>query len=229
MADMAEFASTLRLRRFIIPSEVRCTGKTIGKGAYGIVEELEFNGLICAGKKIYDILIDQENQGASRIVRKYYEECQLMSDLKHPNLVQFLGLSYLEDSSLPYIVMECLLTNLHDLLLGNRDASFFLELKRSILGDVARGLVYLHKRTPSVIHRDLTARNVLLNKAMVAKISDLGNARIVNFQPGQLAQTLSLNPGTAIYMPPEAMARYGPSLDIFSFGHLALFTVIQVS
>ena len=67
---------------------------------------------------------------------------------------------------------------------------------------------------------------------MVAKISDLGNARIVNLQPGQLAQTLSRIPGTAVYMPPEAFhcaATYGPRLDIFSFGHLALFTVTQVS
>jgi serine/threonine protein kinase len=53
----------------------------------------------------------------------------------------------------------------------------------------------------------------------------------VNLQPGQLARTLSQLPGTLVYMPPEALSsssRYGPSLDIFSFGHLALFTLLQV-
>lgn len=67
---------------------------------------------------------------------------------------------------------------------------------------------------------------------MVAKISDLGNARLVNLRPGQLAQTLTRIPGTLAYMPPEALSEtstYGPKLDIFSFGHLALFTLIQVS
>ena len=70
---------------------------------------------------------------------------------------------------------------------------------------------------------------------MVAKIADLGNSRIIHFLPGQLAQTLSHNPGTLVYMPPEVMdeidgtAHYGPRLDIFSYGHLALFTVTEVS
>ena len=66
---------------------------------------------------------------------------------------------------------------------------------------------------------------------MVAKISDLGNSRIVDLQPGQLAKTLSRIPGTLVYMPPEAfdnLSKYGPRLDIFSFGHLALFTITQV-
>ncbi len=66
---------------------------------------------------------------------------------------------------------------------------------------------------------------------MVAKISDLGNARIVDFLPGQLACTQSRVPGTAVYMPPEAFdqhSRYGPRLDLFSLGHLALYMLIQV-
>ena len=66
---------------------------------------------------------------------------------------------------------------------------------------------------------------------MVAKISDLGNSRIVDLQPGQLARTLSRLPGTMVYMAPEAYQEtslYGTKLDMFSFGHLGLFTVIQV-
>ena len=79
-------------------------------------------------------------------------------------------------------------------------------------------------RTPAIIHRDLTARNVLLNSAMVAKIADMGNSRLVDMQPGQ-TMTRGV-PGTPVYMPPEAFEvppKYGPKLDMFSFGHLALF------
>ena len=125
--------------------------------------------------------------------------------------------------------MEKLDGNLDDLLETVPNVS--LTLKYSILEDVARGLLYLHKRTPQIIHRDLTAKNVLLTTSLMAKITDLGNSRIVNIQPGQLTQTLSRNPGTAVYMPPEALcaaARYGPSLDIFSFGHLGIFVGLQV-
>ena len=106
-----------------------------------------------------------------------------------------------------------------------------LSLKRSVLEDVAKGLLYLHTHDQQIIHRDLTAKNVLLTSSLVAKITDFGNSRIVNLQPGQLARTLSRLPGTLVYMPPEAFSvssHYGPSLDVFSFGHLALFTLTQV-
>ena len=129
-----------------------------------------------------------------------------MSDLRHPHLVQFLGVCFLPNSTLPMLVMERLLTSLDELLEHNPNIP--LSLKRSILADVARGLVYLHSHSPPVIHRDLSAKNVLLNSAMVAKISDLGNACIVDFQPGQLVRTLSRIPRTMVYMPPWGIRCY---------------------
>ena len=187
------------------------------------------NGLICAGKKIHDVLIDAANAGVENVAGKYVQECQLMSDLRHPNITLFLGVCFLPNCQLPVLLMERLDGSLDDLL--ETVPNIPLVLKRSVLEDVSRGLLYLHKHTPQIIHRDLTAKNVLLTSYFVAKITDLGNSRIVNLQPGQLARTLSRLPGTLVYMPPEALSassRYGPSLDVFSFGHLALFTLIQV-
>ena len=186
-------------------------------------------GLICAGKKIYEILLDAGNVGVDNISQKYLREFELMSDLRHPNVTQFLGVCFLPNCQLPVLVMERLDGSLDDLL--EIVPNIPLVLKRSTLEDVARGLLYLHAHDPQIIHRDLTAKNVLLTSSLVAKITDLGNSRIVTLQPGQLARTLSRLPGTLSYMPPEALkssARYGPSLDVFSFGHLALFTLTQV-
>lgn len=152
-----------------------------------------------------------------------------MSDLRHPNITQFLGLCLFPDVQLPLLVMERLDTNLDDLIEDLPNLP--LSIKRSVLEDIASGLFYLHNRQPPVIHRDLTARNVLLTSSLVAKITDMGNARIVDMRPGQMTRTLSQFPGTLVYMPPEALeerSRYGPALDIFSFGHLGLFTIIQV-
>ena len=188
------------------------------------------NGLLCAGKKIHEILLDVDNIGVRDIAARYVQECQLMSDLRHPNITLFLGLCFLPSCQFPVLVMERLETSLDDLL--EAAPKIPLILKYSMLEDVSQGLLYLHKHDPQIIHRDLTARNVLLTSALVAKITDLGNSRIVNIQPGQLAQTLSRNPGTLVYMPPEALsaaARYGPSLDVFSFGHLGIFVGLQVS
>ncbi len=145
-----------------------------------------------------------------------------MAGLRHPNITQFLGLCLLEESDLPLLVMERLEMSVDDLP---------LQVKISILTDTGSGLVYLHSRRPPIIHGDLTARNILLTSSLTAKITDMGNSRMVTLKPAQLAQTLSKNPGTTVYMPPEALSeshRYGPSLDVFSFGHLALYILIQV-
>ena len=162
------------------------------------------------------------------MVDKYYKECSLLSELRHPHIVQFLGICFLPDSQLPVLVMERLQGSLDEFL--ETTPNIPLHTKLSILHDVATGLVFLHNRSPAVIHRDLTARNVLLNAAMTAKIADLGNSRISTLRPGQLAQTMTKGiPGTLVYMPPEASTdHYGPPLDMFSFGHLSLFTAIQV-
>ena len=153
-----------------------------------------------------------------------------MSDLRHPNIIQFMGVCFLPNCQLPVLLMEKLDGNLDDLL--ETVPNIPLTLKQSILEDIVRGLLYLHQHNPQIVHRDLTAKNVILTLSFVAKITDFGNSRIVNLQPGQLARTMSRLPGTPLYMPPEALSvssRYGPSLDIFSFGHLALFTLTQVN
>ena len=240
------------LRPFVL-SNVRETGIKIGAGAYGRVEEVDVLGAICAAKKIHDIFQDPRQVPSAAIrqaTTQFARECQLMSTLRHPKIVQFLGLCFLLGSQLPALVMERLLTSLHDLLdpetedpppQADAPKPFFpLGLKCSILHNVACGLAYLHERSPPVIHRDLSARNVLLTSGMVAKIADLGVARIIPRM--RAAATMTKGPGAIIYMPPEAMeskleeeneeekdkkSKYDASIDIFSFGVVAIFTLCQ--
>ena len=189
-----------------------------------------YQQLLCAGKKLHETLIEEGNEGVADMVERYHQECQIMSSLHHPNITQFLGICFLPGAELPLLVMEQLESNLDDLL--ENFPNLPPSLKHSILMDTARGLLYLHKRQPPVVHRDLTAKNVLLTSSLVAKITDMGNSRILDMAPGMSTKTLSRLPGTLVYMPPEALDdvhRYGPSLDIFSFGHLALFTLTQVT
>ena len=152
-----------------------------------------------------------------------------MSRLRHPNITQFLGVCFLsKGQTLPHLVMEKLEASLHSLL--ESVPRLPLSVRVSWLEGVCYGLNYLHSRTPAVIHRDLTASNVLLTSSLVAKITDVGNSRIIELAPGQVA-TFTKQPGTVVYMPPEALNethRYGPQIDVFSFGHLALFTFTQV-
>ncbi len=179
-----------RLEGFLLPS-VRPTGRTLGTGSFGTVEELEVEGLVCAGKKLHALLVKHEYQGKQHMVEKFVEECALLSRLRHPLIVQFLGICFLEDSDLPILVMEYLPYSLSSLLERSEKGDIPLAMKYSILHDIALGLAYLHAFTPPVIHRDLTANNVLLTSAMVAKIVDLGVARVLNLQPGRQLATMT--------------------------------------
>ena len=248
---MAEFLrNNPELQPFVL-SNVQITGTTIGAGAYGSVEEVAVPGAICAAKKIHDFFLNSAHVPPAAIRKatsQFVKECRIMSTLRHPNIVQFLGVCFLPSSRLPALVMERLLTSLHDLLDPETDTPpppdapkpfFPLSLKCSILHNVACGLAYLHERSLPIIHRDLSARNVLLNSGMVAKIADLGVARIVPRM--RVAATMTKGPGAIIYMSPEAMeskpaekeeekdkkSKYDASIDIFSFGVVAIFTLCQ--
>ncbi len=132
-----------------------------------------------AGKKLHEVLVEHENDGTPNILRKFVEECTLLSSLRHPHIVQFIGICFLDDSDLPVLVMEYLPYCL-DSLVKDGTVELPLVMKYSILRDVALGLTHLHDHTPAITHRDLTAKNILLTAAMVGKIADLGVARILS-------------------------------------------------
>ena len=78
------FPCNPELQRFILP-DVRPTGKQLGVGSYGSVEELEVNGLVCAGKRLHDVLLERDNTGVANIERKYLEECQVLPPITWEN------------------------------------------------------------------------------------------------------------------------------------------------
>lgn len=174
----------LQLQPFLLPN-VHPTGRQIGVGSYGSVQEFEVNGLLCAGKKLHDVFFEERLGGGERIQEKFVQECSLLAVLRHPNIVQFLGI-FVDNSDIPVLLMEYLPFNLDSVLKGalGQEVEISLAMKCSILFDVSLGLNYLHTLHPPVIHRDITDGNILLSSGMVAKISDLGVARLVDRQLG---------------------------------------------
>ena len=227
--------STLRHRVDIAPyvlSNVTLTGRKIRVGAYSSVEEALVYGTAC---KATAVLVALQDESTDRADLAMAEEIQLMSTLRHPHIVQFLGVCFPLGSRLPALVTERLWGSLHDLLecsnsAESRVTSYIpLSLKCSIIHDIASGLAYLQHRSPPVVHGDLSARNVLLDSAMVAKIAGLGVARIVH--------RLTTTNKSSDYTPPEVAnaatsdrqeLMYGSSVDIFSLGLLAIFTLGQI-
>ena len=217
------------LQPFLLDGIVE-TGEEIGKGAYGSVRKVRRWGTLCAAKKLHELPLQLVGKDVNEsTLAKFERECHLMSSLRHPYIVQFLGV-YIErgnGSGLPVIVMEYLPTSLAACVQSHPQIPLFLQV--SMLHNVALGLAYLHGHSPPIIHRDLTANNVLLTSNMVAKIADLGVARILDLSP-RTSMCLTQAPGTAAYMPPEALAanpNYNTKIDSFAFGVLTIHLVSQ--
>ena len=206
--------------------KARPTGTVLGSGAYGTVIELTSAREIVAGK----VFKTSSTARLQAVANRVCGELIMMTQLHHPNVVECKGVSLLIDQPLPVLLMERLMSNLHAYLLDPDNSNLPLERKVSILCDVANGLAYLHSHTPAIIHRDLTAKNVLLDSKLRAKIADFSNSRIMDLDPEASPETFTSLPGTLAYMPPEAQGesvKYDTSLDVFSFGHLAIFTITQ--
>ena len=180
---------------------------------------------IVAGKR-YRLSVNDDGS-----LKRLSAELHTLAHLRHPNIVAFEGVCYLENEKLPILLMERLATNLHSYIIHPSHAGLITSKKAGILYSVANGLNYLHTLAPPLVHRDLTAKNVLLTSDEVVKIADFGNARILDIDP-QSQISMTSRPGTLEYMPPEAFGaspQYDTSLDVFSFGHLTLFVAIQES
>ena len=203
------------------------TGVEIGRGAYGVVVEVKWMGLTCAAKRIHPALVP-DMRGPNKVVQGFLDECSTWATLRHPHIVQFLGLYFDQSSPLPILVMEKMSTSLRRLLELYTKERLSLCHKISILHQTALGLLYLHCSNPPLVHRDLTANNVLLDVvSLTAKLTDFGMVRAMDV--GRLG-TLTEAPGVSSYMPPEAFWKppnYSVKLDVFSYGVLVIHTAVH--
>ena len=158
-------------------------------------------------------------------LRKYaLEECILLSELDHPNVVLFKGACVTDDNVT--LVMEYLPRCLTSVLESYPNIP--PPFKFSILRDACLGLEYLHTYSPPLIHCDISSNNIMLAADMKAKLVDIGSARQVGSTNPD--GTMPPCPGALVCMPPEALiekANYDEKLDIFSMGTVILHVILQ--
>ena len=143
-----------------------------------------------------------------------------MSEMRHPNVTQFLGYYMDPGSKMPVLLMELMDESLTRYL-ERRSFSVPFHTTIDFCHDVSRALDYLH--TNQIMHRDLSSNNVLLLGGYRAKVSDFGQSKLAD--PDFNYRIKDFCPGTQVYMPPEALRNppeYSSKLDSFSFGVLML-------
>lgn len=180
------------------------TGKELEKGPHADLVELKYMGLRCAGKKFHRSAEDGKNKD---LLRRCTEGCEVLSKLRHPNIVQFIGVYFQQGFDVPVIVTELLPFSLANCL--ERYGLLPEGMSYQILQDVALGLEYLHGQSPPVVHRSVCASSVLLTRDMSAKLADVGVANIVEQDEA----------------PPKAFAqnaKHDRKTDVFAYGVLMI-------
>lgn len=185
-------------------------GEKLGEGSYGIVEKCVFNNLPIAIKTISSSETNSVSTTSFEI-----ETCSLLQ-LRHPNIISLLAVNKVASNEGPTLYLELADTSLEDFLESKStdisdnfcDIDNLTRLK--IAKGVASALAYIHKK--KIIHKDVTASNILLTKEKKPKLCDFGFATLYNKE-----KYPELNP---YYAAPESLS---PNLisekcDVYSFG-----------
>ncbi|XP_076902246.1 serine/threonine-protein kinase CTR1-like [Bidens hawaiensis] len=182
----------------------------IGAGSFGVVHRADWNGSDVAVK----ILLEQDFHPER--LNEFLQEVAIMRRLRHPNIVLFMG-AVTQPPNLS-IVTEYLSRGSLYRLLHKSGAKETLDERRrlSMAYDVAKGMNYLHRRNPPIVHRDLKSPNLLVDRKYTVKVCDFGLSRLKanTFLSSKTAA------GTPEWMAPEVL-RDEPSnekSDVYSFG-----------
>ena len=198
----------------------------LGIGGYGKVVVAAYGELPCAAKVLHSTLFKFNDPGEQIFIEKFRVECDLLSTIQHPNIVKYLGTVRNHKSQRPALLMELMHESLTKLLERSKCSLSYLS-QLNISFDVANALAYLHSK--SIVHRDLSSNNILLTADGTAKVTDFGMSKLIDMNTR--ATPLTLCPGTAVYMPPEAQItppKYTDKLDCFSLGVLAIQTATRL-
>ena len=195
----------------------------IGRGSYGSVIKAKLDNLPCAAKLLHHAFFTSHDPHMVDFIRRFKQECRILRQLRHPCIVQFLGV--LEDprprsNRRPILLMELMEQSLtHFLESRQRDLPYHVQV--SIVYDITLGLDYLHSN--GIQHRDLSSNNILLSAGSRAKLTDFGMSKMVDLNPRMSRNKQTECPGTLAYMPPEALVKapgYSDKIDVFSTGVL---------
>ena len=218
----------------VIDGDIVINKKAIGSGAFGSVFKGRMGGQPCAVKVLHPhallLVSSLETPVQQEALKRFLEECKVLERYKHPNVVRHLSSRIDPRSNLPVLVMELMDESLTRFL-EKPSTALSLLTEASLSFDIASALQFLHSE--NIVHRDLCSDNVLLlhtDQIPTAKISDFGMSRILDPDECRTLTTLGHREG---HLPPEAREiaskKYGPSLDIFSFGVVVVQVVTKSS
>ncbi|KAG6670812.1 hypothetical protein I3843_Q035500 [Carya illinoinensis] len=216
LRDLDLKTGTFTLRQIKTATNNFDAANKIGEGGFGPV----YKGLMSDGTMM---AVKQLSSKSKQGNREFLNEIGMISALQHPHLVKLYGCC-VEGNQL-LLVYEYMENNsLARALFGPEEYQLQLDwpTRHRICVGIARGLAYLHDESRlKIVHRDIKATNVLLDKNLNPKISDFGMAKLDEEDNTHISTRIA---GTYGYMAPE-YALHGyltDKADVYSFGIVAL-------
>lgn len=193
-------------------------GTQIGQGSFGCVFKAQdaSNGLIFAVKQCQ---IQDGSKDDAKQMEKLQMEIDICSSLEHPNIVKYMGYERAEGSM--YIFLEYVAGGSMSRILQEFGALTGSQLVKATRG-CTEGLAYLHSRSPPVVHRDIKAANLLVDKNFVVKLADFGCSK-----RNDVTKSFTTI-GSVPWMAPEVILQkhgHGRKADVWSLG----CTVIEMA
>ena len=196
-------------------------GECISKGDYQCVYRGTYHSRPVAVKKISDILVNRESEDLEKAVKDLRRECDILRAAKDPHIIEFIGVFNDETQEGGVLLVTEWKDQTLEMFLRDNSGNLLKEKQIDICQQIASGLRYLHHQDPPILHRDLKPSNILLVKG--GRIVKIGDIIQDEFLPSQ--------PGTVLYMPPEALrdkeTRFTDKGDVFSLGVVMLEVATQ--
>ncbi|XP_023635612.1 proline-rich receptor-like protein kinase PERK14 [Capsella rubella] len=189
----------------------------LGEGGFGYVHK----GMLKNG---VEVAVKQLKIGIFQGEREFQAEVDTISRVHHKHLVSLVGYCVNGDKRLlvyEFVPKDTLEFHLH----GNRGTVLEWEMRLRIAVGAAKGLAYLHEDcSPTIIHRDIKAANILLDSKYEAKVSDFGLAKFFSDTNSSFTHISTRVVGTFGYMAPEyaSSGKVTDKSDVYSFGVVLL-------
>ena len=180
----------------------------------------ECGTLPCAAKLLHPVFFQSGDPGMFSTAGRFEQECRFLSEIRHPNIVQYLATYRDRETQLPVLLMELMDESLTQFLERSQEPLPY-HTQVDLCHDIALALAYLHSM--NIVHRDLSSNNVLMMAGSRAKVTDFGMSKLID--SNRRMTPLTQCPGTLAYMAPEALLdppRYTKYLDVFSHGVLTI-------
>lgn len=209
---------------FEIPVDELELMERIAVGGFSEVFKARYQGAVVAVKRIFTHELDTDVEQSERLLDAFRNEVRTLRRLRHPNLCLYMGFCGKQPHLL--IVMEfCARGSLFGELrrLESKRELPAKVWRRAVALGVARGLQYLHSRSPPIVHCDIKSSNILLDNSRRPKLADFNLATAVSSLATVGGVTTAAAGGTPQYQAPEAMLGHAQlahttGTDVYSFG-----------